>query len=70
MEVAYAKRYMAAADKQVLLLADASKFGQIAFFDAFDVNDNFEIIADHPLSPLQRGLTEKGAKITIVGNKD
>jgi DeoR family transcriptional regulator of aga operon len=71
LDVAYAKRYMAAAAKQVILLADASKFGQVAFFDAFDVNGKFEIIADHPLAPsLQRSLAEKGAKITIVENED
>ena len=71
LEVAYAKRYMAAAAKRVIVMADASKFGQVAFFDAFDVNDKFEIIADHPINPsIHRRLAEKGAKITIAGNED
>jgi DeoR family transcriptional regulator of aga operon len=69
LEVAYAKRYMAAAAKQVIVLAHAAKFGQVAFFDAFDVDDKFEIITDRPLAPaMQRTLEEKGATVTIAGN--
>lgn len=69
LEVAYAKRYMVAAAKQVVVLADASKFGQVAFFDAFDVDEKFEIITDRPLVPsIHSALTEKGAKVTIAGN--
>jgi DeoR family transcriptional regulator of aga operon len=69
LDVAYAKRYMVAAAKHVVLLADATKFGQVAFFDAFDVDDKFEIITDRPLvSSVHRALTEKGAKVTIAGN--
>ena len=68
LEVAYAKQYMVAAARQVILLADASKFGQVAFFDAFDVHDKFEIITDRPLaSSIHKGLTEKGAKVTVAG---
>ena len=62
-------RYMVAATKRVIVLADASKFGQVAFFDAFDVDDKFEIITDRPLaSSIHGGLTEKGAKVMIAGN--
>ncbi len=69
LNVAYAKRYMVAAARQVVMLADASKFGQVAFFEAFDVDDKFEIITDRPLvSAVHRGLTKKGAKVTIAGN--
>ena len=69
LEVAYAKRYMAAAAKQVIVLAHASKFGHVAFFDAFEVDDKYEIITDRPLAPaLRRTLEEKGATITIAGN--
>jgi DeoR/GlpR family transcriptional regulator of sugar metabolism len=60
---------MAAAAKQVIVLAHAAKFGQVAFFDAFDVDDKFEIITDRPLAPaMQRTLEEKGATVTIAGN--
>ena len=69
LEVAYTKRYMAAAAKRVIVLADASKFGQVAFFDAFDVDEKFEIITERPLAPsIQHSLTEKGARVTVAGN--
>lgn len=68
LEIAYAKRYMVAAAKRVIVLADASKFGKVAFFEAFEVNDKFEIITDRPLAPsVLDGLTDKGAKVTIAG---
>ncbi len=71
LDVAYAKRYMAAAAKQVIVLAHASKFGHVAFFDAFDVDDKFEIITDRSLTPaIHRNLEEKGARVTIAGNGD
>jgi DeoR family transcriptional regulator of aga operon len=67
LEVAYAKRYMVEAAKQVIVLADAFKFGQVAFFDAFDIDEKIEIITDRPLvSSIHRALTEKGAKVTIA----
>ena len=69
LEVAYAKRYMVAAAKQVIVLADASKFGQVAFFDAFDVDEKYEIITDGALAPaVKRDLVEKGAKVTMAEN--
>jgi len=70
LDVAYTKRYMAAAAKQVIVLAHASKFGHVAFFDAFDVDDKFEFITDRPLAPaIRRTLEEKGATVTIAGNR-
>lgn len=67
LDVAYAKRYMAAAAKQVFVLAHAAKFGHVAFFEAFDVNDKFEIITDRALPAwLYRNLEEKGAKVTLA----
>ncbi|MGA6925045.1 MAG: hypothetical protein WBY88_05140, partial [Desulfosarcina sp.] len=71
LEVAYVKRYMAAAAKQVLVLADAAKFGQVAFFDAFDVDKRFEIITDRPFSgPTGRAMADKGVAVTIAGKVD
>jgi DeoR family transcriptional regulator of aga operon len=71
LEVAYAKRYMVAAAKQVIVLADAAKFGQVAFYDAFDVNEKFEIITDRPLVPAaHRSLVKSGATVTIAANED
>ncbi len=71
LEVAYAKRYMAAAAKKVVVLADASKFGHIAFYNAFDVDDKFTIITDRPIAPsIQKELSEKGAMITIIGDEE
>ena len=67
LDVAYAKRYMVAAAKQVIVLADASKFGHAAFFDAFDVDDKYEIITNRSLAaPLIQNLKNKGARITIA----
>lgn len=67
LDVACAKRYMVAAAKQVIILADASKFGQVAFYEAFDVNPKFEIITDRPLDPvIHRGLVKKGATVSIA----
>jgi DeoR family transcriptional regulator of aga operon len=68
LEIAYAKRYMVAAAKRVIVLADASKFEKVAFFEAFEVNDGFEIITDRPLGPsVLHSLVDKGAKVTIAG---
>jgi DeoR family transcriptional regulator of aga operon len=68
LEIAYAKRYMVAAARRVIVLADASKFGQVAFFDAFDVDNRFELITDRaPAPPILDGLAERGAKVTVIG---
>lgn len=70
LDVAYAKRYMVAAAKRVIMLADSSKFGQVAFYDAFEVSDKFEIITDRAFTPaIQKGLTRKGATVTVAGNE-
>jgi DeoR family transcriptional regulator of aga operon len=70
LEVAYAKRRMAAAAKQVIVVADGSKFGQVAFFDAFEVGPKFEVITDRPLAPDICGSLEKtGARVTHVGEQ-
>ena len=40
-------------------------------YEAFDVNDKFEIIVAHPIAPsIHRCLAEKGANITIAENED
>jgi DeoR family transcriptional regulator of aga operon len=71
LEVAYAKRYMVAAAKRVIVLADAAKFGQVAFYDAFEVNDKFEIITDCSLTPATHsGLVKRGATVTIAANEN
>lgn len=70
LEIAYTKRYMVAAAKRVIVLADASKFGQVAFFEAFDVDEKFEIITDQPPSPsIRKCLEDKGAIISIAANQ-
>lgn len=67
LEIAYAKRYMVAAARKVLVLADASKFGHVAFYHAFDIDDRFAIITDRPLPPaLQKTLADRGATVTIA----
>lgn len=68
LEVAYTKRYMVAAAQKILVLMDSSKIGQIAFFDAFDIDERFEIFTDRPLpSSMQQALETKGATITSGG---
>ncbi len=68
LEIAYTKRYMVAAAQKILVLVDSSKFGQIAFFDAFDIDERFEIITDRPLPQAMRQMIEeKGGKITSGG---
>lgn len=67
LEIAYIKRYMVAAAQKVLMLADSSKFGQKAFFEAFQVDEKFEIITDHRLpKTVQLALEEKGATVTFA----
>lgn len=70
LEVAYTKRYMFAAAQKVLVLIDSSKFGQIAFVDAFYIDERFEIITDRPLAPaMLQIIEEKGATITSGGEE-
>ncbi len=67
LEVAYIKRYMAMAAEKVIVLADASKFGAVAFFNAFEFEKSFEIITDSPPSPaIRRSLEKKGVTITLA----
>lgn len=64
LEIAYTKRHMVAAAQKVLVLVDSSKFDQVAFFDAFEIDDRFEIITDRYLSPLlQQAIENKGATV-------
>lgn len=70
LEVAFTKRHMVAAAQRILILVDSSKFGQIAFFDAFDIDERFEILTDRPLPPaMQQVIQEKGATITSGGGE-
>lgn len=67
LEIAYTKRYMAQAANKVLLLADSSKFEQVAFFEAFTLDEKFEIITDRGLpKSLQRNLEKHGATVTLA----
>ncbi|MGW8193739.1 MAG: DeoR/GlpR family DNA-binding transcription regulator [Desulforhopalus sp.] len=68
LEVAYTKRHMVAAAAKVLVLVNSGKFGQIAFFEAFDIDDRFEIITDRPLSAdVHQAIERRGATITCAG---
>lgn len=68
LEVAFTKRYMVAAAQKILVLVDSSKVGQIAFFDAFNIDERFEVISDRPFPPaMQQLIEEKGATITYGG---
>ncbi len=68
LDVAYTKRYMSAAAQKVIILADASKFGAVAFFDAFSVEKSSEIITDRLPDPaISRALAQKGVSITLAG---
>ena len=70
LDVAFTKRYMVAAAQKILVLVDSSKIGQIAFFDAFNIDERFEILTDRPLPPaMQKLIEEKGATITNGGEK-
>jgi DeoR family transcriptional regulator of aga operon len=59
-EVAMAKRLMAAAGGRTIVLADAAKFGVVAFCDAFSLADVDEIITDEGLPPEVRRRLEAG----------
>lgn len=70
LEISYIKRYMVQAAERVLLLADASKFDEVAFFEAFRLDERMEVITDSPPPPsIERSIRERGAKITH-GNID
>lgn len=67
LEIAYAKRVMAAAANTVVILADAAKFGHVAFYHAFDIDEHFEIITDRPLAQdIMKSLRDRGAIVTIA----
>jgi len=69
LEVASMKRHMVNAAGKVMVLADASKFGHVAFFDAFAVDERFEFITDRKLSPgLTKSLRKRGATVTVAGS--
>lgn len=66
-DIAYAKRTMVAAASQVIVLADVSKFGQVAFFDAFEADETFEFITDRrPPADIRARLADCGARLTIA----
>jgi DeoR family transcriptional regulator of aga operon len=66
--VAFTKRQMVAAASRVLLLVDAGKFGQIAFFDAFEIDHRFEIITDSaPSAAVLQALEQRGATVSFDG---
>ncbi|MFN2353334.1 MAG: DeoR/GlpR family DNA-binding transcription regulator [Desulfopila sp.] len=65
LEISYIKRYMVQAAERVLLLADASKFNEVAFFEAFKLDERMEVITDSPPPPsIERSIETRGAKIT------
>lgn len=67
LEIAFTKRHMVAAAQKVMVLVDSSKFNQLAFFEAFEIDDRFEIITDRYLPPLvQQAIEEKGATLTCA----
>lgn len=67
LEVSYTKKHMVAAAQKILVLVDSTKFGQIAFCDAFELDDRFEIITDiPPPRAMQKRIEAKGAKVSIV----
>jgi DeoR family transcriptional regulator, aga operon transcriptional repressor len=67
LDIAYTKRYMVAAAGSVMILADATKFGHVAFYHAFDIDDRFEIITDRPLPvAMLNNLAARGAPVTVA----
>jgi len=70
-EVACSQRLMVAAADRALLLADSSKFGAVAFCEAFRLKDVSEIITDDRLDPgVQRRLTDLGIEVSIASVED
>ena len=67
LDIACTKQYMVEAAANVLMLADSSKFGKVAFYDAFCIEDNFEVITDGRLEQHHRNALEKtGAAVTVA----
>jgi len=67
LDVAYTKRYMSAAAQKVIVLADASKFNTVAFFNAFDLEESSEIITDRLPDPtISELLEQKGVTLTLA----
>ncbi len=67
LDIAYAKRYMVAAAASVMILADATKFGHVAFYHAFDIDDRFTIITDRHLpAAIQSNLAALGAPVIVA----
>lgn len=70
-EVAFMKRYMAESAERVILLADAGKFGQVAFCDAFTLENVSEVITDDRLDPVvARRLEDMGIEVSIAAVTD
>jgi DeoR family transcriptional regulator of aga operon len=68
LEIAYIKRHMVAAAQKVMVLADSSKFDQVAFYDAFDMDERFEIITEKNIAPGLRNVMERaGARVICAG---
>jgi len=67
LDIAYAKRSMVAAAESVMILADATKFGQVAFYRAFDIDSRCEIVTDRPLpAAIEDNLAARGAPVTVA----
>ena len=70
LEISYIKRHMVAAAKKVLVLADSSKFGQVAFFEAFRIDEKTEVISDRlPSLSTRQALEKKGAVLRCGHSK-
>ncbi len=71
LDIAYAKRYMVAAAGSVMILADATKFGHVAFYHAFDIDDRFTIVTDRPLpAAIRSNLAARGAPVTVATGRE
>ncbi len=70
LEIAYIKRHMVAAAKKVMVLADSSKFGKVAFFKAFDIDERVEVFTNClPPTSMQRTIEEKGGVLRCGGDE-
>ena len=67
MEIAQVKRAMIRAAKQVILLADSSKFGSAGFIKVAPLSEVHTVVTDAGLSSEARGLLEKaGIEVVIA----
>lgn len=67
IEVALMKRRMVASAGRAVLLADSSKFGRTAFFEACDIGDFAEVVTDQKLRPdLAAQYEEMGLRLTLA----